>query len=95
MGIVGPHPESGVRVEAERPDTGPPWAYIGHAVTPTALLALQASISSTGVVEVNLPADAPAGLAERVRLILRAAYKHAEGEALPPPRRIVRWRADR
>jgi hypothetical protein len=61
-------------------------------------------------VELQLPAGAPAesvhdgpdgdtnggleGTAERVRLLLRAAYKHAREDAQPPPRRIVRWRAD-
>jgi hypothetical protein len=38
-----------------------------------------------------------AATAERVRLLVRAAYKHARaegGEGQPPPRRILRWRAD-
>jgi hypothetical protein len=95
MGIVSPYPESGVRVEAVRSGEGPPWAYAGEAVVPTARFALRVTIAEDGGVSVDLPAEAPDGLAERVRLIVRAAFKHARDENAPPPRRIVRWRADR
>ena len=43
---------------------------------------------------VELAAGAPEGIAERVRLLMRAAYKHAREDGQPPPRRIVRWRAE-
>ena len=33
--------------------------------------------------------------AEKARLIVRSAWKHAAEDEAPPPRRIVRWRADR
>ena len=48
-----------------------------------------------GTVVVELDPDAPTALAEKVRLLLRAAWKHAEEEVVRPPRHIVRWRADR
>ena len=95
MGIVGPRPERGVRVELERPEGGPPWAYRGEAVTPVDTHAVAATIAAEGEVAVDVGPGAPAGLAERVRLILRAAWKHACEDGAPPPRRIVRWRGDR
>jgi hypothetical protein len=52
-------------------------------------------VEADGTVAIDLPGDAPAGLAEKVRLIVRAACKRAAEDGAPPPRRIVRWRADR
>lgn len=96
MPIVGPRPESGIRVDVERPlsPAGPPWHYTGHVATPEASHALEATLAEDGSADVSLPADAPAGLDEKVRLLLRAAFKHAQGEGRPPPRRIVRWRPE-
>jgi hypothetical protein len=96
MGIVGDSPETGVRVTVERAlEGGPPWSYAGEAVTPAARFPVAAVIEGDGTVAVQLPAGAPAGLAEQVRLNLRAAWKHAHDDGAPPPRRIVRWRAER
>jgi hypothetical protein len=95
MGIVSPYPESGVRVDATRSAEGPPWQYVGEAVVPTARFDLKVTVSADGQAAVELPADAPAGLGERVRLIVRTAFKHARDDGAPPPRRIVRWRPDR
>jgi hypothetical protein len=95
MPIVGPRPESGVRVDVERPlKGGPPWRYVGHVATPAACVSLEATMGEDGSVDVSLPADSPDGLDEKVRLLLRAAFKHAQGEGWPPPRRIVRWRPE-
>lgn len=95
MPIVGPRPESGVRVDVERPlHAGPPWRYVGRAATPEASFALEATLREDGSADVSLPSEAPAGLDEKVRLLLRAAFKHAQGEARHPPRRIVRWRPE-
>jgi hypothetical protein len=95
MTIVGSTPESGVRIDVIRPrEGGPPWKYAGEAVTSSARFALGITVSATGEVAVELPGDAPDGIAERVRLLLRAAYKHAREDEQPPPRRIVRWRAE-
>jgi hypothetical protein len=95
MPIVGPHPESGVRVVAERlRSEGPPWRYEGHAATSSGSFALVATLDSCGAVVVELPPDAPPRLADRVRLIVRAAWKHAREDKLPPPFRLARWRAD-
>jgi len=96
MGIVGHHPETGVRVDVERArEGGPPWRYEGEAVTPASRFQLAADVGDDGNVVIELEPGAPAALAEKVRLLLRAAWKHAEEEAIQPPRHIVRWRADR
>lgn len=106
MPITGEFPEGGVRIEVERlrapqdraesPEDAAPWTYEGHAVTPGARWALQAAISDDGAVTVTLGEGAPEGTAERVRLLLRAAWKHARAEGRPtPPRRIQRWRDER
>jgi hypothetical protein len=94
MGIVGDRPESGLRIDVARaPEGGPPWRYRGEVVTADATFALEATVSEAGAVAVEAP-QAPAGVAERARLVLRSAWKHAQGEEQPPPRRIVRWRPD-
>jgi hypothetical protein len=109
MPITGEYPEGGVRFEVEllrgnRGNRGnrddredrPPWTYAGHAVAPGARWALQAVVSEAGSVTVTLEEGAPEGTAERVRLLLRAAWKHALAEGRPaPPRRLQRWRDDR
>jgi hypothetical protein len=95
VGIVCDRPESGVRVDLVRPvQGGPPWSYRGEATTPGERFVLTSEVSADGEVSVDLPAEAPAGLAAKVRLLVRAAWKHAHEDALAPPRRIVRWRAD-
>jgi hypothetical protein len=96
MAIVGHNPETGFRIEVERPrDAGPPWRYQGHCVTPSACFLVVATVAVDGAVLVELGAEAPAGLGEKARLILRSAWKHAREEDVDPPHRIVRWRADR
>jgi hypothetical protein len=96
MGIVGHHPETGVRIDVERDRAdGPPWRYEGEAVTPLARFRVVATLAEDGGVSVELETGAPPGLAEKARLLVRAAWKHAREEEAVPPRRIVRWRADR
>jgi hypothetical protein len=96
MGIVGHHPETGVRIDVERdPAGGPPWRYEGEAVTPMARFRVAAAVAEDGRVSVELEIGAPPGLAEKARLLVRAAWKHAREEEAVPPRRIVRWRPDR
>jgi hypothetical protein len=99
MAIVGHHPENGVRLVVERsragePD-GPPWCYTGEAATQNASFRLTALLDANGAVTIELQPGAPAAVADKVRLIVRAAWKHADEEGIPPPRRIVRWRAER
>lgn len=96
MGIVGRHPETGVRIDVERPRAAaPPWRYEGEVLTPSARYRVAAMLAEDGAVSVELQTGAPTGLAEKTRLLVRAAWKHARDEEAPPPRRIVRWRADR
>src|SRR6185312_15347546 len=96
MSIVGGPPESGVRIDVARPrEGGPPWRYEGEAVTPDERFALAVTVTAEGEVSVEMPGGpSAAATAERVRLLVRAAYKHAQGEGSPPPRRIVRWRPE-
>ena len=95
MGIVGNSPESGLRIDLERPHgEGPPWRYEGHAVTPDARFALVATVSAEGAVTVTLPPDAPPGLADRTARMMRAVWKHSQEDGAAPPRRVVRWRAE-
>ncbi len=98
MGIVGPRPESGVRIDLERPAAGgPPWRYDGTVATPTAEFSLRARVSVEGAVAIEESPDPdpalPAGVEQKAKLLLRAAWKHADADGTPPPRRIVRWRA--
>lgn len=96
MGIVGHHPESGFRIEVERArESGPPWRYEGEAVTPATRFPLAATVREDGAVDVELEAAAPSGLAEKVRMLLKTAWRHADQDEVAPPTRIVRWRADR
>jgi hypothetical protein len=93
MAIVGHPPESGTRIDVERPRVGgPPWSYRGEAATNGARFALVATVGAVGTVSVELSDEAPPGLAEKARLIVRAAWKHAQADGAPPPRHIVRWR---
>jgi hypothetical protein len=96
MSIVGSHPESGVRIDIERPiGDGPPWRYEGEAVTPTERFPLVLVVTADGSVEVDLPAEAPGSIAKTARGIVRTACKHSGVDAIHPPRRIVRWRSER
>lgn len=100
MSIVGDHPETGIRLELERPRVGgPPWCYVGDVVTSSDRFPMRAVVESDGgvIVEV-LDARAPAEVATKAKLIIRAAHKHASdepGAAGAPPRRIVRWRGEK
>ena len=97
VGIVGERPETGVRIAIERPrEGGPPWAYAGTATLPDAVFPVTASVSSEGEVDVTLGGNSPpSDLAEKIRLIIRAAYRQAKSDGDAPPFRIVRWRADK
>ena len=93
MGIVGPRPESGVRIDLERPAaSGPPWRYDGTVATPTAEFSLRARVTQEGAVTIEA-ASLPEGVEQKAKLLLRAVWKHAGADGTPPPRRIVRWRA--
>jgi hypothetical protein len=99
VSIVGDRPESGVRITLERPrDGGPPWAYEGTATIPEASFPLRVIVQEDGTVEVELGAAEdvgtapPADLPERIRLLVRTAYRQAKTDDEAPARRIVRWR---
>lgn len=108
MSIVGEKPESGMRITLERPrDENPPWIYVGAIETPDLRRAIRVVVSASGDVDVaadsaSSPSDSAASsdsvpplsadLAERVRLLVRTAYRQAKSDGQPPARRIVRWR---
>ena len=100
MGIVGDHPETGVRFVLERPRQGPEagagWVYRGDAFTPDARFALEVHVSREGEVRVAGAEPLPGEIGEKVRLLFRTLYKQAKdvpgGE---PPRKVVRWRGEK
>jgi hypothetical protein len=95
MAIAGDRPESGFRIELERPrDLGPPWEYQGFAATREARFALGVHVFADGSVRVEIASNAPGALAEKLRRLARVLWKHARLDGAPPPRRVVRWRAD-
>jgi len=98
MGIVGDHPEGGIRFDLTRITDEAPWRYEGSAFTSSSEIRLQAVVASDGTVVVDDEAELPSEVAKRAKLLLRTAWKHAQdgqaGEsATPPPRRVHRWRA--
>lgn len=104
MPIAGERPESGVRIEIERPRApgaeGPPWLYAGAAHLPTASFPLRVTLAEDGTAEVEVsPAEGgaapPADLAEKVRLIVRTVYRQARADDDSPAWRIVRWRGEK
>jgi hypothetical protein len=98
MGIVGDHPEAGVRFVLERPRgaASPPWVYRGDAFTPDARFPLEVDVSAEGDVRVVAGPEVPGEIVEKVRLLFRTLYKQAKdvrgGE---PPRKVVRWRGEK
>jgi len=101
MPVTGDRPESGVRIAIERSrEPSPPWSYEGAVVTPDRTLRARVVVRADGEVEVFLedsghPSELPGDLAEKVRLIVRAAYRQAKADGEPPARRITRWRGDK
>jgi hypothetical protein len=94
MPITGSHPEKGIRIELTLGKNATNLiSYSGLIVTPDGKFQLEATISANG--EVTISSDAPVELAEKTRLIVRTAARHAATEKSPLPRRIVRWRGDK
>jgi hypothetical protein len=94
MPIVGEHPESGLRIDIERPrDPSPPWRYEGRAFTPIESFRIVVTLSENGDVEVDA-LGAGGAIADRVRRIVRSAWRQAQKGHAPPPSRIARWRPE-
>jgi hypothetical protein len=94
--VVGKNEGAGVRVSIERPTLGgPPWTYTARIETKSAELILQATLTREGEVLIENVGAHP-GPEERVRLLLRAAFRQMVArEQRAPARKIVRWRAER
>lgn len=85
-----------MRIALERDkQAGPPWNYRGAAHVPEASFECVVVVSQQGDVEVTLPSDAPADLPEKVRLIVRTAFKQASADGEPPAWKINRWRGEK
>lgn len=102
MPVAGDRPDSGVRISLERPrdPASAPWTYAGAAHTPQASFPLRVVVKHDGEVVVALDAAEggerpPPDLAEKVRLIVRAAHRQATSDGEPPPLRIARWRGEK
>ncbi len=95
MGIVGDHPEGGIRFDLTRTTDQPAWVYVGSAFTSEAEHRLGATVGSDGTVTVDDEASLPKEVVQRAKLLLRTAWKHAQegSPGAPPPRRVHRWRA--
>ncbi len=90
MPITGSHPEKGIRIELSLVS---PRHYDGAIVTPDARFAVTADVAEDG--GVTFCTDAPKEMAEKARLVLRTAVRHAAQDKTELPRRIVRWRGDK
>jgi len=55
---------------------------------------LVATVDDEGAVDVEMDPEAPSGLKDKVRLIVRTAWRRAREDGLQPPVRLARWRAD-
>lgn len=78
----------------------PPWIYTGAANVPDASFPATVTVNENGEVDVALSRsseglDPPAGLAEKVRLIVRTVYRQAKADDEAPAWRIVRWRGEK
>jgi hypothetical protein len=92
---------------------GPPWRYEGDAFTRDARYALSVTVEANGEVDVHAASggsastnatvhgsadpDPPRELLDKVRLIVRAAFRQSReaGDDAAPPRRIQRWRGEK
>lgn len=98
MPIAGDRPETGVRISIARDAAkdDPPWRYAGAVHLPLASFPLQVDVDAEGTVLVAISGeDAPADLAEKVRLIVRTVFRQAKADGEPPAWRIVRWRGEK
>ena len=99
MGIVGDHPEGGIRFVLERTTANAPWVYEGSAYDREVEHRLRATVDAEGRVTVDEEGALPKDVVQRAKLLLRTSYKHArevggdQGEPFAPPRRVQRWRA--
>jgi hypothetical protein len=89
-------PESGFRIEVERPtgEQGPPWRYEGVAVTPSGEYGIAVVVEDDGTVRVESSA-APSRMTLGVATAVRTVCRHSVEPGAEPPQRIVRWHSER
>jgi len=97
MGIASERPTSGLRVRLERTaqNTTAPFVYEGTVDLPERSFAVSATVDASGQTSVTVEPGAPDDAAERVRLLLRTAFRQSESEGGCPARKIVRWRGEK
>jgi hypothetical protein len=83
MAIAKGRPETGFRIALERA-TEEPLVYEGTLQTPEG----EHAIRIEGDIVVGCDAD----VADKIRLLVRTAIRHAESDGRRPPLRITRWR---
>jgi hypothetical protein len=95
MGIVGDHPEAGIRFDLTRQTRSAPWVYAGSAFTSDVVHPLSGSIDAAGVVVIAEEGKLPKEVAQRLTLLLRTTWKRVLAERPDGlmPRRLHRWRA--
>ncbi len=94
MPIVGGLPQSGFRIDLQRSENneGGTWLYRGTVTTSLEIMPAELQIDGGG--QVTITTNMTDELRERIRLLIRSIWRHAEGEKRPPPRRIQRWRPE-
>jgi hypothetical protein len=107
VAIVGDHPQRGIRFileRAEEPDfpspATPRCLYEGAAFTPDARHALRIAVDAEGNATWDDGGDGsarsvPDHIRETARLLVKTMVRHATTEGTAPPRRIMRWRAEK
>jgi hypothetical protein len=93
--VTGGLPSSGLRISIERPKAGDaPWRYVGEAATAEGATPVTVVVQAAGEVAVE---GAAGGVADKVKAIVRTAWKHATADDpdAAPPWRIVRWRGEK
>lgn len=96
MPVVSGRPSHGVRFILERQQGGAGGGgvvYEGQIVTPTGEFSVRLTADASAEVSVETAADGT--LAEKARLLVRTALRHAAAEGEAPPRVIQRWRGDK
>jgi hypothetical protein len=94
MSISEGNPDSGLRVVLTLEGAASPNGharYVGEARTKSEQRALVVSVGDGDAVAVEIEGGNE-DLAERVRLLVRAAVRHARADGRPLPRSIQRWR---
>ena len=90
MGVLDT--KSGFLLTLERSGDGAAFRYVGTVADDGHEVGVAFAVDAEGGVALSDSPECPAALADRARLVVRAALKQNAALELPPPRRITRWR---